>query len=118
MRFLADENFPGDGVAALRRQGHDVVWVLEAQPGTDDEFVLRRASRESRVLLTFDKDFGELVFRGTFNPLPGVVLFRISVQNVTVIVPWLVGVLESREDWARFFSVVEENRVRMTDLHV
>jgi len=30
MRFLADENFPGDVVVALRRQGHDVVWILQA----------------------------------------------------------------------------------------
>lgn len=59
MRFLADENFPYDAVAALRDAGHDVVWIREAVPGISDEDVLKRAEAEERILLTFDKDFGE-----------------------------------------------------------
>ena len=37
MRFLANENFPGDAVTALQAAGHDVVWVRTAEPGTEDE---------------------------------------------------------------------------------
>ena len=40
MRFLANENFPGDAVAALLAMGHDVVWVRTAAPGSKDEDVL------------------------------------------------------------------------------
>jgi hypothetical protein len=60
MRFLANENFPGAAVKALVAAGHDVVWVRIAAPGTTDPDVLAWAAREERILLTFDKDFGEL----------------------------------------------------------
>ena len=63
MRFLADENFPGLAVSELRKRGHDVSWVLTDSPGISDQEVLGRAKDENRILLTFDKDFGELVFR-------------------------------------------------------
>jgi len=60
MRFLANENFPGQAVEALRAAGHDVAWIHADAPGSPDELVLARAAREAAVLLTFDKDFGEL----------------------------------------------------------
>ena len=63
MRFLANENFPGDAVTALKSAKHDIVWVRTAAAGSKDEDVLAWAERESRVLLTFDKDFGELAWR-------------------------------------------------------
>ena len=67
MRLLANENFPGAAVTALEAAGHDVVWVRTAAPGTTDRDVLAWAAREERVLLTFDKDFGELA-RGSALP--------------------------------------------------
>jgi hypothetical protein len=42
MRFLADENFPGDAVTALRTLGHDVLWIRTDAPGITDEEVLAR----------------------------------------------------------------------------
>jgi predicted nuclease of predicted toxin-antitoxin system len=57
MRFLANENFPGPAVAALRSAGNDVVWVRTAAPGATDPEVLAWAAREERILITFDKDF-------------------------------------------------------------
>ena len=60
MRFLANENFPGAAVTALEAAGHDVVWVRTATPGAADPDVPAWATREERILLTFDKDFGEL----------------------------------------------------------
>ena len=60
MRFLANENFPGRAVTALTAAGHDVVWVRVTAPGMSDPDVLAWAARDERILLTFDKDFGEL----------------------------------------------------------
>jgi predicted nuclease of predicted toxin-antitoxin system len=60
MRFLANENFAGAAVQALAAAGHDVAWVRTAAPGMVDPDVLAWAVREGRILLTFDKDFGEL----------------------------------------------------------
>ena len=63
MRFLANENMPGDAVTALAAAGHDIVWVRTAAPGSEDKEILAWAVREDRVLLTFDQDFGELAWR-------------------------------------------------------
>lgn len=63
MRLLVNENFPSDAVTALQQDGHDVVWVRRDAPGSRDEDVLERARTENRILITFDKDFGELAFR-------------------------------------------------------
>lgn len=63
MRLLANENFPLDTVIALREAGHDVAWIREDSCGAQDEDILRRVQEENRIVVTFDKDFGELAFR-------------------------------------------------------
>jgi hypothetical protein len=62
MKLLANENFPGEAVRALRARGHDVLWVRREMPGAPDADVVGRARSEGRLLVTFDKDFGELAF--------------------------------------------------------
>lgn len=116
MRFLANENFPGEAVDALRARGHDVAWVRADSPGSPDQEVLRRATKEGRLLITFDKDFGELAFRTRPPMPPGIILFRIVPRSSSHVTQVAVAVLESRDDWAGHFSVVEESRVRMTPL--
>ena len=101
MRILADENIPEQSIPMLRDFGHDVLWVREEQPRTPDPYVLDWATRESRLLITLDKDFGELNQRyGSQAPF-GVILFRIAdnvlgaeralliAQNVNAQVDWL-----------------------------
>src|SRR5689334_10873921 len=79
MRFLANENMPGDAVTALAAAGHDIVWVRTASPGSEDKDILAWAVREDRVLLTFDQDFGELAWRAGLPASCGIVLFRIPM---------------------------------------
>ena len=62
MRFLADENFPIDSVTFLRQSGHDVDSIQESAPALGDHDVLHRAVTSERILLTFDRDFGDLIF--------------------------------------------------------
>lgn len=116
MRILANENFPADAIAALRQHGHDVVWIRTDSPGSSDGQVLARAGAESRVLVTFDKDFGELAFRTKLPASSGIVLFRISMASSAHIAHIAVMALESRTDWAGHFAVVEDTRIRMTPL--
>lgn len=116
MNILANENFPQDAVIALRERGHDVSWVRTEAPGSSDEQVLARAQAEERILVTFDKDFGELAFRVRLPASSGVILFRISSPSSAHIARIAVAVLESRADWVGHFSVVEDNRIRMTAL--
>ena len=62
MRLLANENIPLSAVEALRSCGHDVMWIREKAPGISDIEVMRLGHLEERILITFDKDFGELAF--------------------------------------------------------
>jgi predicted nuclease of predicted toxin-antitoxin system len=114
MRLLANENFPLDAVEALRESGHDITWIREAARGSKDEDVLTLAQQEDRILVTFDKDFGELAFRSKLPSTSGVILFRISAPSSQYIADVAVQALASRSDWAGHFSVVEDHRIRMT----
>lgn len=62
MDFLANENFPLPGIRRLRGAGHDVAAIASEESGISGEEVLERAVRESRVILTFDRDYGRLIF--------------------------------------------------------
>jgi predicted nuclease of predicted toxin-antitoxin system len=63
VNFLADESIDRQIVDRLRQDGHAVRYVAEMEPGISDDIVLDLAHQEADVLLTADKDFGELVFR-------------------------------------------------------
>jgi predicted nuclease of predicted toxin-antitoxin system len=113
MRFLADENFPGDAVTALRAAGHDVLWIRADAPGISDQDVLARSLKDARVLLTFDKDFGELAWRSGLPASCGIVLFRLPTLGPTDAGTVIANVLKSRSDWPGHFSVVEPGRIRV-----
>jgi predicted nuclease of predicted toxin-antitoxin system len=116
MRYLANENFPGTAVVALAEAGHDIVWVRVAAPGTSDSDILAWAIREARVLLTFDKDFGELARNAALPSSCGVVLFRVPMPPPSDVGRRLADLVMSRDDWAGHFSVVEPGRIRMRGL--
>jgi len=75
MQFIADESCDFAVVRALRAAGHDVVAVAELDAGLEDDSVVARALDEHRVLLTEDKDFGQIVF-ASGRPAAGVVFIR------------------------------------------
>jgi predicted nuclease of predicted toxin-antitoxin system len=117
LRILADENIPHAVVTALRSRGIDVVAVREAYSGATDTAVLALAASENRVLLTFDKDFGQLAKVARLPPLPaGVVLLRLPLLKPTEIGRALADLITSRDDWEGRFAVVEPGRVRMRPL--
>lgn len=116
MRFLADENVPGNVVSSLRNAGHDVVWVRADMPGCSDQDVLTRAESEARIVLTFDKDFGELAWRAALPAACGIILFRLGMPAVAEVGERLASIVGGRDDWAGHFSVVEPGRVRMRKL--
>ena len=77
MNLLADESVDRPVVDRLRQEGHAVVYVAELSPSISDDQVLQEANKLSSLLLTADKDFGELVFRqGRVHT--GVVLLRLA----------------------------------------
>ncbi len=113
MRFLADENFPAAAVTVLRSIGHDIVWVRTAAPGKSDADVLTWAVRESRILLTFDKDFGELAKVSGLPATCGIVLLRVPMPKPGYVGQRLADLITARDDWAGHFAVIEPGRVRL-----
>jgi predicted nuclease of predicted toxin-antitoxin system len=78
MRWLVNENVSGSVIRALRDRGHDVLSVKESLCGSADPDILATAQAEHRVLVTHDKDFGELAFRSGLPANSGVVLISYS----------------------------------------
>jgi len=115
-RFLANENIPFDAVRALREKGYDVLWMREDSPGSTDVEVLEVAQKQDRVLITFDKDFGELAFRSKHPAASGIILFRMPMNSPAEAARFLSEAIRSRDDWEGHFSVVETHRVRMRRL--
>ena len=102
MQFIIDESTGTAVVEYLRSAGHDVLAVAEVMPQATDDDILARAVSEGRILLTNDKDFGELVFRSGQTHC-GVVLLRLHDESGATRVEVVKAVLE------RFASRLEGN---------
>ena len=84
--------------------------------GADDESILRRAETEQRLVVTHDKDFGELAYRYRLPVSCGIILFRLSGLDPSTDIQRMLDVIESRSDWTGGFSVVTDDRIRMRPL--
>jgi len=76
MRFLANENFPLPSIRLLRDNGHFVKSISSDAPGIRDTEVIEIALNEKLIILTFDKDYGEIIFRYGASLPPSVIIFR------------------------------------------
>jgi predicted nuclease of predicted toxin-antitoxin system len=116
MRLLADESCDFAVVRALRAAGHDVLAVSEVALGATDDVVVDLASREKRILLTEDKDFGQLVFAAA-QSVSGVVFIRYPATARSTL-PQAVLDLVNREQDRLFgaFAVLQPMRIRITRL--
>jgi predicted nuclease of predicted toxin-antitoxin system len=115
MNFVADESCAGPVVRALREAGHDVLAIAEVAKGMADEHVLERALQENRVLITEDRDFGELVYAHGHSSA-GVILVRLHSglrRNKPAVVLEAVTRLGPRLRQA--FTVIEAGRVRVSN---
>lgn len=106
MELVADESIDKSIVNRLRRDGHNVVYVSELEPGLDDNAVLQRANQIGALLLTADKDFGELVFRRD-RIHAGVILVRLAGLSAEAKARTVGVVFENRaSDLINAFSVI------------
>ena len=80
MRFIVDESAGAAVAAYLRAAGHDVLAVADDMPQADDQDILARASAEQRVLVTNDKDFGEMMYR-LHQSHVGILLLRLHDES-------------------------------------
>ena len=84
--------------------------------GASDAALLDRAGREGRLLVTHDKDFGELAFRSRLRAASGVILLRLGRRDPDADGRRLLKVIEEREDWQGHFAVVTDDQVRLRPL--
>lgn len=114
LRFLVDECTGKRLADLLEKAGYDVVFVGEWKLAASDDEVLRKAEEEDRILITDDKDFGELVFR-LGKPSKGVILLRMSTTDPAKRFQLLMKVLRS-VDVREKFVVVRDDIVRIRKL--
>ena len=114
MRFLVDES-TGPVVANwLIEKGHDVLSVYEGLRGKPDEEVLERGVEERRIVITNDKDFGEMIYREG-HAHQGVILLRLGDERSANKIAALERLLADHADrLAERFVVVTENRIRIS----
>ena len=111
--FLANENIPRPSILFLREMGYAVKSIQEDRQGVSDEEVLQIAIDEHLIILTFDRDYGELIFRYAVANPPSVVYFRYKGSD-----PQFVGkllhdlVMVSKIEIYNAFTVIDQNSIR------
>jgi predicted nuclease of predicted toxin-antitoxin system len=117
VNFLADENFPLPSVRILSAASHDTVAVVLESPGVSDESVLEGAVREARVLLTFDRDYGSLLYQRGLQAPGGIVYFRFVPFSLEEPAEYLLALLERSElSLLGMLTVAERDRIRQRPL--
>ena len=81
MKFLANENIPISSVTHLKSLGYDIKSIGIADPSITDEQVMNIAIDENRTILTYDSDYGELIFKHGYKPKAGVIFFRVQPND-------------------------------------
>jgi len=113
LSLIADENVDRQIVALLRKEGHEVLYVAELDPGINDDDVLRQANERHALLLTADKDFGELVYRQR-RLTEGVVLFRLAGLPPEKKAAFIASAIRTHVDeLSHAFTVISPRMVRI-----
>lgn len=113
MKFLADENFPLRSIQLLRESDYDVKAIGADFPGVTDKVVLELAIHEKRTILTFDRDYGKLIFKYDYKPNQGIIYFRIFDFKPAEPAQILIKLLNNQAlDFARRITVIESETIR------
>jgi predicted nuclease of predicted toxin-antitoxin system len=112
MRFLANENFPEPSIVLLRATGHDVRSIRTDAPGISDPHVIAMAQAEERIILTFDKDYGELIFKGGIGSPPAVLFLRYRGRDPKAAAALIQDALSVGTVFENRFTVIEEEGIR------
>lgn len=111
--FLADENIPLSVIKRLREEGFKIISVTEEFKKSSDKKILDLASRNKWIIITFDKDFGEMVYNQNYGKPFGIILLRVTPKSpdyILQILKWLL--METGILFEENFVVVSKNKVR------
>ena len=116
VRWLVNENFPAPSVAVMRASGYDVLSIVESHSGDADTEVLALAREEGRWLVTFDRDYGELLFARNYAPPPAVILLQVPSYRPDEPAAWLEQLLREQEGLLGKFTVFTGKTLRSRPL--
>jgi predicted nuclease of predicted toxin-antitoxin system len=117
MQLLANENFPLVSVKLLRQAGYEVASITEDSPGIEDPEVLAVAVDEQRIILTFDRDYGELMYRFRLPAPKGVIYLRFRPHTPEEPAAILSNLFRTEElQIEGWFTIVERDRIRQRPL--
>ena len=115
-RYLANENSPAAIVHHLRLRGGDVLYAAEEMVGASDIELPLKSLADDRIVLTIDRDFGELVFRRRQPAASGVVLFHLRQQPLDATLGFLRALLDSNPSLRGMFTVYSLGQFRQIPL--
>ncbi|WP_336518563.1 DUF5615 family PIN-like protein [Pollutibacter soli] len=111
--FLANENFPRPSIFFLRDKGYSVKSIQETNQGASDEEVIGIAKKDNLIILTFDRDYGELIFRYAVESPPSVIYFRYKGTDPQFVGKLLYDLLtDEKIEMDNAFTVVDQNSIR------
>jgi predicted nuclease of predicted toxin-antitoxin system len=102
-------------VEALRSKGMDIVQIKALASSLSDETVLKTANSQNRILITFDSDFGELVFRQKLKS-KGIILLKFTPKSSQHVVETILSLLTSKARIEGHFLIVREKKIRVLRL--
>ena len=112
-KLLANENFPLTSILYLRHKGYDVLSIGTDIPGIQDSHVLAIANEQERTILTFDRDYDELIFKHNFKPLMGVIYLRFDEYTPEEPGIFIENLLSHPEiDFSNAHTVLDKRGVR------
>lgn len=117
MKWLADENLPFPAFHLLKSSGFDVKHIGIENPSVEDPSIIKIASDQNRIILTFDSDFGELVFKYRLTP-PGVIYFRLINYGLADPAVMLIRLLEEGYIFENYFTVISRDLIRQRSMVV
>ena len=114
-QFITDENVPLETVDFLKKQGINVVSVTELSPGLSDLKILDLANKKDRIVITFDKDFGQLIFKEK-RQTKGLMLLRFVPESPTQIAMRIQQVLAAKIKIEHCVVTVKKDSVKVTSV--
>jgi predicted nuclease of predicted toxin-antitoxin system len=111
--FLANENIPKPSITLLRENGFIIESIQEKAAGVSDETVFQIAIHQNLIILTFDRDYGELIFKYAQENPPGVIYFRDKGSDPLFAGKLLLRLINDEKlVFQEAFSVIEEKNIR------
>ncbi len=113
LKLLANENFPLSSVHILKKKGYDITAIGTDHSGVKDVEVMQIAMKEDRLILTFDRDYGELIFGKQLRPEMGVIYLRLKHFSPELPASIVLEILQNKNiELKRRLTVVDSSGIR------